>query len=109
MTDKRRTTVWFSEETDRQLVQLSSHGISQSDAVTLGIERLYRDVCQPVTDEQVQILSEAMKANRENRQEVLARLGKLALPPKGHSCPDCSWHSELFCLQIAIQRSRHAI
>jgi len=39
-------------------------------------------------------------------QADLNRLGDLAVPPPGHSCPDCARAGILYCLTVAIERTR---
>jgi len=45
-------------------------------------------------------------ANHEEVQAALARLGDMAIPPRGHRCPDCSRPDALYCYAIAAQRFR---
>lgn len=46
------------------------------------------------------------KEYRDDVQEQLADLGRLALPPRGHSCPDCNTAGTMYCLTVAVERFR---
>jgi len=64
-----------------------------------------------VTEAQAQsAIDRALIAKRngykDQVQAALTDIGKLAMPPAGHSCPDCNTHGDLYCLQIAIERLR---
>lgn len=42
----------------------------------------------------------------EEADQLLAKLGAIAIPPLGHSCPSCSRDGVLYCQQIAVDRLR---
>ncbi len=42
----------------------------------------------------------------EGVQAALMEIDKLAMPPLGHSCPDCNAPGDLYCLSTAIERFR---
>lgn len=39
-------------------------------------------------------------------QTILAELGNLAVPPRGHSCPACCHQGALYCMNVAAERLR---
>jgi hypothetical protein len=82
-----------------------------------GAEKRAHAICQhyPTADlgKKLEILntvfatsSDTTRIGFANRQELLGKLGSLAVPPAGHSCPDCSCAGTLYCVSIAAERLR---
>ena len=51
-------------------------------------------------------IAEARLENFAQAQAILSELGTMAIPPAGHSCPDCNRSGAAYCPTIAAERLR---
>lgn len=70
------------------------------------------DFNSPRFKAQIEILAGAIgiatdtQWQRDMRQQELGKLGALAIPPAGHSCPACNYSGTLYCSNVAAERLR---